>query len=221
MKKTNSLKGSRVLSFSRKAKGVSIVELLVSVAIMGIAIAGISELLWANTAWLTSLHNKFDSFYAAKSFCNRVERDLNQSLCVVKDSTSDNLNLQVAPESSFDKNGFLTSVKTKVYWVEPDTEVGYENSYIVKTADSKLAPSTVVLRGLIGPKSLTDSKPRLFQYIDKDGNATDLATESTTMVHMNLEIRRNEFGKSAAQNDKSGIVFRYEVLLRNANLHRL
>lgn len=61
---------------NRCLTGLSLIELLVSVAILGIAIAGITEVLWVNASWATRINNKLDNVYDAKLFVERFGRDV-------------------------------------------------------------------------------------------------------------------------------------------------
>lgn len=63
--------------YTRNAqRGMSIIELLVSIIIIGVAIAGLTETLWFNALWSYRLGNKLDNIYAARQFLNRVSKDL-------------------------------------------------------------------------------------------------------------------------------------------------
>lgn len=57
-------------------RGMTVTELLVAMAVIGIAIAGITELVWVNASWSTRLLNKIDNIYAAKQFLERLGRDV-------------------------------------------------------------------------------------------------------------------------------------------------
>ena len=212
---------------NRRKHGFSILEALVSLVVMGIAIAGIAELLWANTSWLSTLHNKFDTFYASRRFLKNIEIDLHQATQIDPSSDGKTLVFSKADESNFDGNGFLTYTNTYRYWIEPDTEIGSEDKFLVR-AGSSPANSVVVLRGVVGPLNAATGQPVIFKYIERAENRDQSFAQSTdpnspiniSGVLINLELKRTEFGKSQQDGpNKTGIVLRDEIFLRNATLH--
>jgi len=210
------------LSLRRRATGFSILEALVSMVIVGIVIGGITELLWANTAWMAVLNNKFDTFFAAKRFLKELERNVRQSTRISTDSTGTNLVLFMAGEGDFDSYGFLTSATPYYYWVEIDNEPGYEGQYIIKAGPTNLLGGRVVLKGVCGPKGIADGQPKIFQYIDKDKTkpVSENAFSSTQSLIVNLELKRNDFGKAFQDGSlKTGLAMRHEIFLRNGRIH--
>ncbi len=210
-----------------RCKGFSILEALVSFVVMGIAIAGITELIWANTSWLSTLQNKFDSYYASKRFLKMIEIDLHQTVSIDSSSDSKTLILSRADESNFDSYGFLTYSSPFVYKVESDTEPGSEGQYVIKAGPS-LSDLRTVLRGVVGPLSITTGQPVIFQYIERRGGDLQSTAASSnpsepiniSSVLIDIELKRSDFGKSNQDGpNKSGIVLRDEVFLRNSSIH--
>ncbi|MBK8221519.1 MAG: prepilin-type N-terminal cleavage/methylation domain-containing protein [Candidatus Obscuribacter sp.] len=207
---------------TRSQQGFSLLEALVSLVIVGVAIAGMTELLWANTSWLSMLHNKFDTFYAAKRFLSELEIDARQSAGIENGSDSTHLILTRAAESDFDSYGFLTRVSEYHYWVEADSEIGSEGKYVVKAGADYPTVGRIVLRGVTGPKGIADGLPKIFQYLNRGGDGTPIsvAQNSTRMLLVNLEVKRTEFGKAKQDGPlKSGIAIHQEIFLRNAYVH--
>lgn len=211
----------------RKTWGFSILEALVSFVVMGIAIAGISELLWANTSWLNTLHNKFDTYYASRRFLKMIETDLHNAVSIDPSSDGKNLIITKADESNFDGYGFLTAASPYRYTVEPDTEPGSEGQYVIKAGVSS-ANQIVVLRGIVGPLSLSTGQPVIFQYIERaSGLAQPNAKSDDPSLAINLssilidfELKRTDFGKTQQDGaNKSGIAIRDEIFLRNSYIH--
>lgn len=208
-------------------RGISILETLVSFVVMGIAIAGITELIWANTSWLSTLQNKFDTYYASRRFLKMIEMDLHQAVSIDPSSDGKTLVLNRADESNFDSYGFLTYASPYIYKVELDTEPGSEGQYVLKAGPS-LTDSRIVLRGIVGPLSVVSGQPVIFQYIERRTGALQSSAESTnpneliniSSVLIDVELKRTDFGKVKQDGPtKSGIVLRDEVFLRNASIH--
>lgn len=204
----------------RSISGFSILELLVSVVIIGIALAGISELLWANTTWLTFLQNKYDTFFAAKRFLNEFKSDMRRTAILdLTLSDSKNLYIKKATEDQFDGYGFLTATTDYYYGIEADTEPGRENQFLIKAGPNKLTAHTV-LSGVVGPLGINDTQPKIFQFLDRKSAISDLPTEDTIMIIVNLELLRNEYGKTLRDSpQKSGLALRDEIFLRSKVIH--
>ncbi|HEY9754119.1 MAG TPA: prepilin-type N-terminal cleavage/methylation domain-containing protein [Oculatellaceae cyanobacterium] len=60
----------------RRVAGLSIVEMMVAVAVLGVAIAGITETIWVNGAFMTKLGNKLDNVLAARQMLERLGPNL-------------------------------------------------------------------------------------------------------------------------------------------------
>lgn len=196
-------------------------ETLVSVVVMGIAIAGISELLFANTSWLTNLNNKFDTYYASRRFLSNFESDLHQAVSISNtESNNEKIVFRKAEESNFDSHGFLTYASSYQYRIVADTQPGNEGQFLVKAGRDD-ASDIVVLSGIVGPILSATGKPRFIQYVDRDTNTlSNTPLTNTTEVIVDLELERNDFGKTKqGSSSKSGLAIRSEIFLRNANIH--
>jgi len=73
------IKSQRFFSTNRPASGTSLLELLVAVVVTGVAIAGITEMLWINATWSTRILNKTDNLNGVKFFLERFESDVRTS----------------------------------------------------------------------------------------------------------------------------------------------
>lgn len=200
--------------------GFSIVELLVSMVVMGIAIAGLTELLWVNTSWSSMLHNKFDNFTSAQTFLRRFQNDIKHARKIISGDKR-----QIVAEgpllSQFDNQGFITAVSRFTYAVTPDlTRPG--EFMIVRTPDG--GTGETVLRGLIGPKNASGIDVTTFQYIGRGDTSVDRASvaanDDISAVIVNLELRKDDiYGKTTENNLDSFIALRSEVFVRNGGSH--
>jgi hypothetical protein len=76
-------------------------EMVVSVAVTGIAIAGLGELLWINGAFSNRLFNKIDNMAAAKNFYEILGKDVRTAMNVGNQQTSTTSNPTVTPSDSY------------------------------------------------------------------------------------------------------------------------
>ncbi|MBL0187484.1 MAG: hypothetical protein IPP97_17265 [Candidatus Obscuribacter sp.] len=206
-------------SLERQRCGFSILETLVSVVVMGIAIAGITELLWVNTSWNTKLLNKFDNFYAGKQLLGIFSKEF-RSCCRIK-FTSNTTNITVVrPILNEVNNGFIGGTEEITYELLPDT-TDPSGSYLMKIHDGR-----VLLRGIVGPKVVGRTEPQVFQYLEKNVSNTDpkmglrdSANSNTGSVVVNLELKRVDNGTMVGVTPKSELVLRSEYLIRNGSIH--
>lgn len=204
----------------RPDQGFSIVELLVSMVVMGIAIAGLTELLWVNTSWSSMLHNKFDNFTSAQTFLRRFQNDIKHARKIISGDKRQIL-VEGPLLSQFDNQGFITAVSRFSYSVTPDSTRPGE-FMIVRTPDG--GTSETVLRGLIGPKSASGIDVITFQYIARGDISSDRANvganDDISAVIVNLELRKDDiYGKTTENNLDSFIALRSEVFVRNGGSH--
>ncbi|MBK7751009.1 MAG: prepilin-type N-terminal cleavage/methylation domain-containing protein [Candidatus Obscuribacter sp.] len=185
--------------------GFSIVEMLVSLVVIGIAIAGLTELLWVNASWSSMLHNKYDNYVSAQLFLQRLENDVKHARKVKVTSNNRKLLLEGPLLSQFNGHGFITGVTKYYYSVEPDpTRLG--EFRVVRVEDTK--PEQVVLRGVIGPKSLNGLDVITFKYIERgkpEIEASEVLNVPSEMdisvLQTNLELRKDDlFGKTSEVN---------------------
>jgi prepilin-type N-terminal cleavage/methylation domain-containing protein len=190
----------------RIPQGMTLLELLVSVIVMGVAIAGITELLWVNATWSTRMLNKTDNLTQAKFFMQRLGNDLRTSNTVgdgINASSSypspspvytlggDTLILQVP---LFDANGFPLSngpfcdVDTIVYQLLPDARDASGATYQMTkntfrgNSDAALGNTIgeVVQNDVIGPLDKLTNKLAVFHYIGPDGIEVPASQISTS-----------------------------------------
>lgn len=210
-----------------RSRGASLIELLVAAAVLSVAIAGISELLWANTSWTSRIYNKSGAYFSAQKFLNLIKKDIDSSYAIDFTSTSDTL---VLYRTSFDENGFPTTAGSDqiTYSVTPELEDGTANGrFQILRSSGVLKNSMVAVKGVSGPTNLADtSKLMIFQYVPKRPSPSDSkygikdnAAEGVGSVIINLEILNREMGKNVSSETNSNAVsdigIRAEIFTRN------
>jgi hypothetical protein len=66
----------------RNSVGQSLVEMMVSLVIIGVAIAGITETIWINGFFMYKLGNKLDNIFAARQVLERIGPDIRMARTV-------------------------------------------------------------------------------------------------------------------------------------------
>lgn len=209
-------------AYKKRARrdGFSILELLVSLVVMGIAIAGITELLWVNTSWSSMLHNKFDNFTSAQTFLRRFQNEVKHARRVVSGNNKQ-IVLEGPVSSQFNSDGFITGLSKFSYSVTPDlTKPG--EYLIVRTIEGGVGET--VLHGLFGPKSNNGVDLSIFQYIVRSDasieNSTVVSSDDVSQVIVNLEMRKDDIsGKTTEVSTDSFIALRSEIFIRNGGIH--
>ncbi|MDR3616362.1 MAG: prepilin-type N-terminal cleavage/methylation domain-containing protein [Candidatus Obscuribacterales bacterium] len=217
-----------------KAKGLSLIELLTSVIIIGIATAGTMELAYVNAFWAANGMNKADNLYAARRFLDTLNRDLRSTISFTYSSAPTITTLalvrsQDLSQQAVDANGFplSTSPIQIIYTVIPDpnsTDLA-ATDYLIQRQQGTGSPVTI-LSGLVGPTSKTGSSPAVFQF-SSFGNPTGSTdglsfspSGQTNSVVVNLELKRVSFtSATTAMNDTTNHSFeaiRSELFLRNS-----
>lgn len=206
--------------------GATMIELLVAAAVLGVAIAGISELLWANTSWTSRIFNKSGAYFSAQKFLNYLKNDIDSSYAIDSSSSSDTLILY---RTSFE-DGFPTTAGSEeiTYSVAPEIESGNATGRFLILRTSNLSKkSLIAAKGVTGPTNLSDStRLMIFQYIPKRTTSSDAsfgirnsAIEGVGSIIVNLEILNREFGKNVQtetnSNAYSDIGLRAEIFTRN------
>ncbi|MBA3856432.1 MAG: hypothetical protein C0507_05925 [Cyanobacteria bacterium PR.3.49] len=222
MKSINASKTScNITRRFRNSFGQSIVELLVSVVVMGVALAGITELLWMNTSWTRNFLNKTSASYSANVFLTRLRDDMNNAYSVSSDSTSQQLKLFLP--TSQDKTS--TSPFPPAISSTADLVVyKLEGNQVTRTAGGK---SWTLMKGVVGPKKIGSSDITLFQYVplnidvaDPNFGVRENAIEGVRSVIVDLEVLNRDYGKSKpSETDNpstSDLALRAEFLARNA-----
>lgn len=218
----------------RTARGSSLIELMVTVVIIGFVIAAISEAIFVNTAWFSVLQNRVENGMAAHMFLKHLSADIKTSYQVdaINSDMSKLVLFKMAP-NQFSPDGFFNAKQLIVasqvsYLVEPD--VAEPGLFGIRYTNSLTGENRLILRGVLGPVSKANlSKPAIFQYISKQYPCaiSDSPTALTGSVVVNLELRRTEFGSdtgafhkvSNSVRQKSAIALRSETMLRNSLLH--
>lgn len=208
----------------RSCSASSIIELLVAVAILGVALAGITDLLWMNTSWTNRFLNRTSAMYKSQVFMKRLETDLESAYRISTDSDTQTLIIWLpVTESKISTNPFPPRAKTIA---EGDSDrVSYivTSDSIIRTAGGK--PWTV-LTGLVGPRKIGETQISVFQYVEKSFDSTDpafgvqsKATNGARAVMVDIEVTDRNFGKSKPSDTNvpsdSDVQMRSEFILRN------
>ncbi len=203
-------------SHRRAYRGFSLIELLVAVVVLGIAIAGISEVIWVSAVWSRHLHNKFDNFLATKSFVSQFQAEVRHAKKITL-ARSNEIRMLGPTESQFNSDGFITGVTETYYRVEPDlNNLGY---FVIRKAVGASAPTTV-LTGVVGPRSVSGIDASIFRYIELSGNSeeVEIPVSDPVAVTISLEMKRQLFGtKSSDANATADLIVKSETYLRNAH----
>lgn len=199
--------------------GLSIVELLVSTVVLGVAIAGVTELVWMNTSWSKNFLNKTSASYSSQLFLRRLREDMDVAYKISDSSNSKNLTIWL-PSSN---------LKSNVSPFPPDVSVDDKVEYLLEgdkiTRTSKTQKWTV-LTGVVGPKKIGYSDITVFQYVPKSLDSTDpnygvkdSATGGVRSVIVDIEVLNRTYGKSKpSETDNpatSDIALRAEFIARN------
>lgn len=203
------------LSRRSRLRGVSVLELLVSVVVLGIAIAGMTELVWLGASWVTSLNNRMDNFIAIRFFFNRFERDVHNCYRITS-GTAQKLEMQCLNKSAVDANNFPSNPMDSIIY-----EIVSDGSDY-KIQMSRNGTLTTVLRGINGPTSASTT-PHVFQYVkrytegDTNLGVIDSVSQPVSEVIINLQMNRHDFA-SNVPNNQSALNIRSEYFLRNYGL---
>ncbi|MBS1953930.1 MAG: type II secretion system protein [Cyanobacteria bacterium SZAS-4] len=226
---------------------MSMIEMVVTLAIISIVSVGLMSLLWVNSWWIFKLSNKTDNLIAAQQFLDRLNKEVRAAQSVEPGSNNTTLVIKV-PVFQSDRTGTTTypgyptgSTNVLTYTVQsvvptdPSAPAEYQilRSVLVGQpmpyhpedgAVNIAAPGNVVLTGLIGPGNTSGISPKIFQYVvkgDAPGVAEDLVTIVNTSnvrgVISNIELRRYV----SANNAPDSLGLRSEIYLHNRNLGRL
>jgi prepilin-type N-terminal cleavage/methylation domain-containing protein len=216
-----------------KPNGLSLIELLTSVMIIGIATAGTMELAYVNAFWAANGMNKADNLYVARRFLDILNRDLRSTISLVPASTTTTLSCyrsQDLSKEAVDQNGFPTKTSPIqiIYTVIPDpnsTDLA-ATDYLIQRQEGTGTPVTL-LSGLVGPASTSSPLLQVFQYSSnnpsspKDG-LDPTPSNLTNSVVINLELKRVNFDSATsamnASTNHSFEAIRAEVFLRNSSL---
>lgn len=206
-----------------RSRGITIIEMIVSAIIIGVAIAGITEITWVNANWTIGSLNKMDSHFAARLFMDRLNHDLRSASSIDATSNNQTLTINRTADGELDDHGFPLAPTPVTYAVQPSAGT-IPPTYSVLYSDG--TQNLVLLTGLMGPTGVGGGLPKVFQYVDKNvdtGDETtwisDAPSNNVGSVVVNLELRRTDYGGRPA-NENYGIYrstagFRTELFLRN------
>jgi|688.fasta_scaffold303762_2 prepilin-type N-terminal cleavage/methylation domain-containing protein len=227
--------------------GMSMIEMVVTLAIISIVSVGLMSLLWVNSWWIFKLSNKTDNVIAAQQFLDRLAKEVRSAQSVEPGSNNSTLIIKV-PVFQSDRIGsatypglLLSSPDVLTYTVQSvaptdpsapaqyqivrSVQIGSTMPYHPQDGRTNIAsPGSVVLTGVIGPDESTGTNPKIFQYVvkgDAPGVTEDSVSQTNTSnvrgILSNVELRR--YTGSNTSPDSLG--FRTEVYLHNRALERL
>lgn len=229
------------MNINRSNCGSGLVELLISVVVMGFVSAAIFGLLTSTMAANQKLLNKCDSIDESKKSIDRLTRVVRMGRVVAGTSSNTKLIIQ-SPKFSDDGYPYRDAstgndaLETHSFTVLPDPS-GAAGEYVLQWSkdpgpavpassvnpliNSAQGPS-VLLKGIVGP--LNNGNLQIFQYIDRNNPSTPqnspVADSSNyTGVIMNLEIFKHDASAAIQNKYKKTTSFAYktEVFLRNNN----
>lgn len=219
------MKSNGAIIIKRRQKhGASLIEMLVAAMVLGVAVAGISELMWANTSWTSRILNKAGAYFYAQKFLNTLRNDIDAAFSIDSISTSDSL---VLYRLGFDENNFPKGFEQITYSALPELESGNPTGRYQIQRSIFLKGSSIVAKGVSGPTSKSNSsKLSIFQYVPKrvaitDPNfgISDSAIQGVGSVIVNIQILNRDIGKNVSTetttNATSDIGIRSELFTRN------
>ena len=209
--------------YFRSRHGTSLVELLVAALVIGVTLAGVSELLWVNTSWTSRIFNKAGAYFTAQKFLGLIRNDVDAAYAIDPTSTSDRLILY---RTSF-VNGYPTTAGSEqiTYTVSPEIENSNPTGRYQILRTSLSQGSVVVAKGVSGPTSIVDSsKLLIFQYVPKRPDVSEYgirnsADQGAGSIIVNLQILNRDIGKNTPSETNltavSDIGIRAELFTRN------
>lgn len=209
---------------ARPTNGMTMIEMVVTLAIISIVSMGLMALLWVDSWWIFKLSNKTDNVIAAQQFLDRFASEVSVAQSINPSSDAQNLSVQV-PVFESDRIGSaqylgfpLQSADTLIYKVQksaiqdPSVQPQYEivRSVVLGSVPMPFHPedgrksitSATILTGIIGPLDLSGN-PKIFTY-------------TTNGVMANVEMSRFLPNNRAAD----PLSFGTQVFTRNSNIFR-
>lgn len=205
----------------RVQSAMSLIEMVVTLAIISIVGTGLMALLWVDSWWLFKLSNKTDNVIAAQQFLDRFSAELRTAEVSTVSSNNQQLTISIPVfESNRIGNaqylGFpLNSYDVLTYSVSTDSQNPGQYK-IVRSIAAGTAPSyhpedgrtsmsaTTVLTGVIGPIDPATGLPKTFE---KGANASVIA---------NIEMVRSLSNNRASD----PMSFRTQVFPHNLAINR-
>jgi len=183
----------------RNQHGMTLLEMLVAIAIMGVAVAGLTEVLWINGNFSLRIFNKMDNVGTVNQFLELLGKDVrsagnigNQFSSPMSDTYSNGgsyevsnsvlvLQMPYVPTTTANAlEGYppavpgrpfpVSAIDTVVYVADPS--VGTITRYFFPDPnylDGRSNTSTVMLNNLIGPFDTSGTNLRVFDYVNLDG----------------------------------------------------
>ncbi len=188
--------------------------MLVAVAIMGVAVAGLTEVLWINGNFSIRLYNKMDNNSSASKFLALIGKDIRSAYSIDPSSNSTTLMLYtmyIPTTSSACPNGYppAGAIDTITYQIQNPT-LGSPYS-VIRTfvpapscTDGRSTTQTYVLVNLIGPLD-GSTQPHMFDYPANPYNSS---------VVVNLETQATSAGNASVGHFAS-MGMRAQYYLRN------
>lgn len=226
---------------------MSMIEMVVTIAIISIVSVGLMSLLWVNSWWIFKLSNKTDNVIAAQQFLDRLTREVrlaqsvepgsNNSTLIIKLPVfqTDRIGTTTYPGYPISGTNLLTYSVQQVVPSDPSAPTEYRILRSVTAGPAMpyhpedgpvtiAAPGSVILTGLIGPNDASGTNPKIFQYVLK-GDAPGVAQDSVSMTNTtnvrgvisNIELRRYV----AANSSPDSLGLRSEIYLHNRTMGRL
>jgi prepilin-type N-terminal cleavage/methylation domain-containing protein len=236
----------------RSSKAMTIIELLVAIVVMGIALAGMTELLWLNTTWNMRISNKIDNASAVNFFLQRIGKDIKNARNIGDlvdntttydgydlnlPNTNQTLILQTAsyPTTAQDPNQFPLSIRagsplvnqeqvdTKIYQLvaDPLNAGQYIIQYLVfpgpGSQTTAITSPQTVLKGIIGPISLSTGQPAVFRYLSP---FSQTPIDSITLNQMpnitGVSINLDTLNQNSSTQQKSYLATSSQFFMRSA-----
>ncbi len=207
-------------SLIRRHRGASIVELLVSIAVLGVAIAGVTDLVWMNTSWTRNFLNKTSASYTSGVFLKRLREDMNAAYKISQTSNGQQLSLWAAHSIS---KSSINPFPPAASLVSDLITYKLEGSTITRTTGGH---SWTVLKGVVGPRKIGSADILIFQYVPKTLDLSDpnfgvqsTASGGARSVLVDVEVLNRDYGKSkSSESDNpltSDLALRSEFIARN------
>ncbi len=206
---------------TRGRNGFSLIEMVVTLAIISIVSVGLMSLLWVDSWWLFKLSNKTDNIIAAQQFLDRFAAELRMAESATMTSIPVSAMTIKIPVFESDRIGIspylgwpIQSYDTMTYQTISDTDNpgqfkvvrsiasgGVPMPYHPEDGRTTMA-ATTILTGVVGPIDPSTGLPKTFELSTNGG------------VTVNIEMLRT----TAANKASDPIFFRTQAFLHNASI---
>lgn len=205
----------------KNQRGFSLIEMVVTLAIISIVSVGLMSLLWVDSWWLFKLSNKTDNVIAAQQFLDRFSAEVRtaESATILSQPVSAMvIKIPVFESDRIGNNPYLgwpiQSYDSLTYQTIADTDNpgqfkitrsitsgGVPLSYHPEDGRTTLTDTTI-LTGVVGPINPSTNLPKTFEQSTTGG------------VTVNIEMLRT----TSANKASDPIFFRTQVFLHNASI---